>query len=135
HTVSGTAQDNVQVSAAASAGDASRASVGGAVAVTSFTNEARASLAGGAVVNVTGALNVTADATVPNQVPSFNPTVDLTRNDTATGTDRIAEQYADGGAIAGRVASALAPLAAYLNPVLGDPAQVGTSFVDARGTV
>jgi hypothetical protein len=133
-TVSSLARDNFGVSATASAGDATRVSVGGAVIVSFYTNQADALVGTGTIVKVGKALQVTANAIIPNQVPAFTPTLNLALIDTALGTDRIAEQYGDGGTVGTRVSNALAPIKAYLTPILANPNQVGTSFIHAGGT-
>ncbi len=134
-TVSSTATDNLRLSATSSAGDSSQDSVGGAVAVSSFTNEASAFLGNSAIANVTGILTVTATANVPNQVTAFTPTNPAFPTDSATGSARVAEQSSDGGKIGTAVVNALTPVEAYLNSILEAPTQIGTSFVDASGTV
>lgn len=134
-TVDSQAEDNIQISAASSAGDATQTSVGGAVVVSLYSNTADAFI-GDATVDSGGTLNVSASATVPNQVPTtFTPSLDMSPTDTATGTGQIGEQYGDGGVVGNKVSTALAPLAAYLAPLLANPTLFGTSYIDARGTV
>ncbi len=134
-TVGSTATDNIRLSAASSAGDSSKDSVGGAVAVSSYSNVADAFLGNSAIANVTGILTVTATANVPNQVTAFTPANPTFPTDSATGSARVGEQSSDGGKIGMSVVNALTPVEAYLNGILDDPTQIGTSFVDASGTV
>jgi len=132
--LSSEAKDNPRISATASAGDATQVSVGGAVAVSSLTNQAIATIGDGTTVDVAHTLHVHADAEVPSPL-AFDPLLDLQDIDTATGTARIGEEFADGAAAGTQAASALAPLAATLAPLLADPNGAATSFVHAGGTV
>ncbi len=66
-TVNSLAQDNIQTSAVSTAGDATQGSVGGAVVVSLYSNEADA-IIGAAVANVSGTVDVAANASVPEPV-------------------------------------------------------------------
>ncbi|MCI0582130.1 MAG: FG-GAP-like repeat-containing protein, partial [Chloroflexi bacterium] len=134
-TVTSRAEENVQSSATASAGDGGRASVGGAVDWTRVANQATAFLGPNAIVDVSRAIHLDAAATVPNRAAPFDPTIDLSDTDTAQGIARIREEYDDGEAVGEAVSDAITPVRDYLATLLGSGGEGATTFVHAGGTV
>ncbi|HET9216574.1 MAG TPA: VCBS repeat-containing protein, partial [Terriglobia bacterium] len=132
--VNAVAEDSFKMSATATAGDAALASVGGAVAVGDASNEATALIGDSAAVDSAHAVEITASASIPNQVPSFDPLLDLNDVDAENGAESVTEEYDDGQAVKEAVAAAFAPFDAYLEAVLGDEDQIGTTFVHAGGS-
>jgi hypothetical protein len=131
-TVNSKAEDNFQSSATATAADAATVGVGGAFAWSRVANQATSFIGFNATADA-GQTLVISDATVPNQVPTFNPSISFADTDTATGTGQVAEETADAKALAQRVSDAMTPMAAYIDSIMDSAEEIGTTFVHAGG--
>jgi hypothetical protein len=129
------AEDGFRASATGTAGEAGKAAVGGAVSVQLRTNKADALVDNGAIVDAGKLLNVRSSALVPPPVAIPVPTINLADVDTATGTDRVEEEYADGVATVAKIGTALSLLAPLVQSLLASSDPLVTTFVHSAGTV
>jgi filamentous hemagglutinin family protein len=83
-SIDGTATDNPKISAAGSS-DGANVSIGGAVAIGNFTNQADATVTGSALITAANDVQVNADAEIPN--PVIDPYDKLAQGFDFTGID------------------------------------------------
>ncbi len=126
-TVRALAEAAPRLSASSVAAGAPTVGIGGAIAWSHLANQASAFIGYNAIVDSPHQILIEADAVFDDDVAGFDPGIDLTDSDSATGTDRIGEEWSDANEVAGNVAAALAPVVGHLGLLLAGA--FGTSYV------
>ena len=131
-TITGHAEARPKVSAtsrAIAAPTPPAVAVGGSVVFAKFSNQATAFVGWIAQVDVDRDLRITAEALLTDDMALFDPNPALADVDSATGADRVGEEFDDANAVGAELATALAPVRTHLQSALGDPAAPMTSYV------